>query len=54
MQFGRLAEADLISDILSKGLNIEICRTTKGKYQDLYIDQFQSVPISRDRIFHFQ
>ncbi len=56
MQVGRLADADLIPDIRSKGLNIVIFRTTEGKNWDLYIDQFWSVPnpISRDRIFHFQ
>jgi hypothetical protein len=56
MQVGRLADADLIPDIRSKGLNIVIFRTTEGKNLDLYIDQFRSVPnpISRDRIFHFQ
>jgi hypothetical protein len=56
MQVGQLADADLIPDIRSKGLNIVIFRTTEGKNQDLYIDQFRSVPntISRDRIFHFQ
>jgi hypothetical protein len=56
MQVGRLADADLIPDIRSKGLNIVIFRTTEGKHLDLYIDQFPWVPnpISRDRIFHFQ
>ena len=56
MQVGRLADADLIPDIRSKGLNIVIFRTTEGKNRDLYIDQFQLVPnpISRDQIFHFQ
>ncbi len=52
MQVGRLADADLIPDIRSKGLNIVIFRTTEGKNRDLYLDQFWSVPnpISRDRI----
>jgi hypothetical protein len=56
MQVGRLADANLIPNIRSKGLNIVIIRTTEGKNQDLYIDQFRLVPnpISRDRIFHFQ
>jgi hypothetical protein len=56
MQVGRLADADLIPDIWSKGLNIVIFQTTEGKNRDLYIDQFPSVtnPISRDEILLFQ
>ncbi len=56
MQVGRLANANLITDIRSKDLNIVIIRTTEGKNRDLYNDQFWLVPnpISRDQIFHFQ
>jgi hypothetical protein len=56
MQVGQLADADLIPEIRSKGLNILIFLTTEGQNRDLYIDQFRSVPnpISRDQIFHFQ
>jgi hypothetical protein len=35
MQVGRLADADLIPDIRSKGLNIVIFQTTEGKNRDL-------------------
>jgi hypothetical protein len=56
MQVSRLADADLIPNIRSKGLNIVIFRTTEGKNRDLYIDQFRSKlnPISRDQIFQFE
>ncbi len=50
MQVGRLADANLIPDIWSKGLNIVIFRTTEGKNRDLYIDKFWSVP----NPIHFQ
>jgi hypothetical protein len=52
-QVGRMHDTDLIHDIRSKGVKD---RKTEGKDLALYRDLCWSltIPISRDRIFHFQ
>jgi hypothetical protein len=51
-----MPDTDRITDIRSNEWNIKFFQKIEGKNQDLYLDQFRSLPnpISRDQIFHFQ